>query len=107
MSNVKSEVDEMIKKLQTHKGIVGIITINPEGIPIRSTFPDMSLAVQYAALLTQLSNKTKSSIKDLDQENDLDFLRIRTKKHEIMVKNYSNQDCTGKRLYAGCNSRPK
>ena len=54
------------------------------GIPIRTTM-DNSTTVQYAGLLHQLSAKARSTIRDIDPTNDLTFLRIRSKKHEIMV----------------------
>ncbi len=54
------------------------------GIPIRTTL-DNAATVQYAALITQLAAKARSCVRDLDPQNDLTFLRIRTRKHEIMV----------------------
>uniref|UniRef100_A0A673VUS1 Dynein light chain roadblock-type 2 n=1 Tax=Salmo trutta TaxID=8032 RepID=A0A673VUS1_SALTR len=54
------------------------------GIPIRTTL-DNSTTVQYAGLLHQLTMKARSTVRDLDPQNDLTFLRIRSKKHEIMV----------------------
>jgi dynein light chain roadblock-type len=42
-------VDETFKRLQSHKGVLGAIVVNSEGIPIRTTF-DNDLTVQYAAL---------------------------------------------------------
>ena len=54
------------------------------GIPIRTTL-DNSTTVQYAGLLHQLTVKAKGTVRDIDPQNDLTFLRIRSKKHEIMV----------------------
>lgn len=53
------------------------------GIPIRTTL-DNSTTVQYAGLLTALVAKARSVVRDLDPSNDLSFLRIRSKKSEIM-----------------------
>uniref|UniRef100_A0A9L0RB29 Dynein light chain roadblock-type 2 n=1 Tax=Equus caballus TaxID=9796 RepID=A0A9L0RB29_HORSE len=55
-----------------------------DGIPIRTTL-DNSTTVQYAGLLHQLTMKARSTVRDIDPQNDLTFLRIRSKKHEIMV----------------------
>ena len=33
----------------------------------------------------QLTSKARSVVRDIDPTNDLTFLRIRSKKHEIMV----------------------
>lgn len=54
------------------------------GIPIKSTL-DNALSVQYAAQVTQLLDKSRSMIKELDSNNDLTFIRLRTKKHEVLV----------------------
>lgn len=54
------------------------------GIPVRTNL-DNSTTVQYAGLLHQLTTKARSTVRDLDPQNDLTFLRIRSKKHEIMV----------------------
>ncbi|XP_033113187.1 dynein light chain roadblock-type 2-like [Anneissia japonica] len=79
-----SEVEEILKRIQSHKGVIGIIIVNQEGIPIKSTM-DNSTTVQYTGLLHQLNAKARSTVREIDPQNDLTFLRIRTKKHEIMV----------------------
>ncbi|XP_037085240.1 dynein light chain roadblock-type 2-like [Pollicipes pollicipes] len=79
-----AEVEETLKRIQSHKGVIGTIIVNSEGIPIRSTMEN-SLTVQYSGLISQLNDKARSTVRDLDPTNDLTFLRIRSKKHEIMV----------------------
>uniref|UniRef100_A0A182XWL5 Dynein light chain roadblock n=3 Tax=Cellia TaxID=44534 RepID=A0A182XWL5_ANOST len=78
------EVEETLKRIQSHKGVVGTIVVNNEGIPVKSTLDNTS-TVQYAGLMSQLSDKARSVVRDLDPSNDLSFLRVRSKKHEIMV----------------------
>ena len=53
-------------------------------MPIRTTM-DNSTTVQYATLMFQFTAKARSSVRDIDPQNDLTFVRIRTKKHEIMI----------------------
>ncbi|XP_026466810.1 dynein light chain roadblock-type 2 [Ctenocephalides felis] len=79
-----SEVEETMKRIQSHKGVVGTIVVNADGIPVKTTM-DNTTTVQYAGLIGQLSDKARSVVRDLDPSNDLTFLRIRSKKHEIMV----------------------
>lgn len=79
-----SEVEETLKRIQSHKGVTGVIVVNQEGIPIRSTL-DNATTVQYAGLIHQLAAKAKTTVRDLDPTNDLSFLRVRTTKHEIMI----------------------
>uniref|UniRef100_A0A2K5Q461 Dynein light chain roadblock-type 2 n=1 Tax=Cebus imitator TaxID=2715852 RepID=A0A2K5Q461_CEBIM len=80
----QAEVEETLKRIQSHKGVIGTMVVNAEGIPIRTTL-DNSTTVQYAGLLHQLTMKARSTVRDIDPQNDLTFLRIRSKKHEIMV----------------------
>lgn len=60
--------------------------VNSEGVPIRpSKGMDDEKTQKYAANISQLAAKARSVVRDLDPQNDLTFLRIRTKNHEIMV----------------------
>ncbi|XP_053309054.1 dynein light chain roadblock-type 1 [Spea bombifrons] len=79
-----ADVEETLKRIQSQKGVQGIIIVNSEGIPIKSTMDNPS-TVQYAGLMHQLVMKARSSVRDIDAQNDLTFLRIRSKKNEIMV----------------------
>uniref|UniRef100_A0A4W5K5H7 Roadblock/LAMTOR2 domain-containing protein n=1 Tax=Hucho hucho TaxID=62062 RepID=A0A4W5K5H7_9TELE len=61
-------------------GVQGIIIVNAEDIPIKTTL-DYSSTVQYAGLLHQLVMK-----------NDLTFLRVLSKKKEIMIAPLSHSN---------------
>eukprot|EP01006_Ploeotia_vitrea_P060261 TRINITY_DN75591_c0_g1_i1.p1 TRINITY_DN75591_c0_g1~~TRINITY_DN75591_c0_g1_i1.p1 ORF type:complete len:108 (-),score=12.63 TRINITY_DN75591_c0_g1_i1:158-460(-) len=82
-----SEIEDIVKRINTHKGVKGLIIVNAEGIPIRDSFDeqDRLLTIQYAALISQMVQKARAAVKELDNTNDLVFLRIRSKKHEILV----------------------
>lgn len=58
--------------------------MDAEGRPIRSTLNN-EMTNQYAGLLQQLADKARSVVREMDGGNDLTFLRIRSKKHEIMI----------------------
>ncbi|XP_074461441.1 dynein light chain roadblock-type 1 [Larus michahellis] len=79
-----AEVEETLKRIQSQKGVQGIIVVNSEGIPIKSTM-DNSTTIQYAGLMHSFIMKARSTVRDIDPQNDLTFLRIRSKKNEIMV----------------------
>nr|XP_009938516.1 PREDICTED: dynein light chain roadblock-type 1 [Opisthocomus hoazin] len=81
---LKAEVEETLKRIQSQKGVQGIIVVNSEGIPIKSTM-DNSTTIQYAGLMHSFIMKARSTVRDIDPQNDLTFLRIRSKKNEIMV----------------------
>jgi len=67
MAGQASEVEETIKRLQGHKGVIGVVIVNQDGIPIRTTF-DQAVTVQYAGLITQLCSKARSAIRELDPQ---------------------------------------
>uniref|UniRef100_A0A3B3ZHJ2 Dynein light chain roadblock n=1 Tax=Periophthalmus magnuspinnatus TaxID=409849 RepID=A0A3B3ZHJ2_9GOBI len=77
-------LEETLKRIQSQKGVQGIVIVNSEGIPIKSTL-DNSSTVQYAGLIHQLVLKARSTVRDIDPQNDLTFLRVRSKKNEIMI----------------------
>uniref|UniRef100_A0A673TEY3 Microtubule associated protein 1 light chain 3 alpha n=1 Tax=Suricata suricatta TaxID=37032 RepID=A0A673TEY3_SURSU len=57
---------------------------SPSGIPIKSTM-DNPTTTQYANLMHNFILKARSTVREIDPQNDLTFLRIRSKKNEIMV----------------------
>ena len=73
------------------QGVLCTIIVNEEGAPVRTT-ADASVTQQYAELIPQLASMARSLVRDLDPQNDLQFLRIRSKMHEIMV--YSDKEFT-------------
>ncbi|KAF8282493.1 dynein light chain [Trypanosoma cruzi] len=81
------DIEELVKQITDHPGVQGLIIVNTEGIPIRHTFQEQSrpLAVQYCALFQSLAMKARTAVVELDNNNDLLFLRVRSKKHEVLV----------------------
>eukprot|EP00803_Ostreobium_quekettii_P000340 evm.model.scf_691.3 EVM.evm.TU.scf_691.3 scf_691:18481-19188(-) len=77
-------VDEALKRIRSHKGVLGVMIINARGVPLRTTL-DAALTTQYAALLSHFTSKARCALKQLEPNEDLNFLRIRSKRHEILV----------------------
>uniref|UniRef100_A0A8B9G4U3 Roadblock/LAMTOR2 domain-containing protein n=1 Tax=Amazona collaria TaxID=241587 RepID=A0A8B9G4U3_9PSIT len=73
-----------LKQIQSQEGVQGITVVNLVGIPVKSTM-DNSTTIQYAGLMHSFIMKSKSTVQDIDPQNDLTFLRIHSKKNEIMV----------------------
>jgi len=80
-----SEIEETFTRISQHPGVIGIIVVNSDGIPVRTTIEDLSQSNLHAQLITALAAKARHCVRDLDPTNDLTFLRIRSKKNEIMV----------------------
>ena len=55
---MSSEVEETLKRLVAHKGVIGTIVVNNDGIPIKSTL-DNHTTTQYAGLINQLVDQVR------------------------------------------------
>ncbi|KAI9274412.1 hypothetical protein BDA99DRAFT_237424 [Phascolomyces articulosus] len=78
------EIDETLKRLSSRRGVKAVVILNNEGQAIRSTM-DEDLTKQYGQLISSLVQQARTTVTTLDDQNDLTFLRVRTKKHEIMI----------------------
>mmetsp|Transcript_4759 Transcript_4759/g.8265 ORF Transcript_4759/g.8265 Transcript_4759/m.8265 type:complete len:107 (-) Transcript_4759:530-850(-) len=83
-SAAQSDVEATLSRIQSHKGVLGTVIVSSSGAALRSTLDD-SLTKQYAELIPSLADLARNLVRDLDPQNDLEFLRIRSFKHEIMV----------------------
>ena len=79
-----TEVDDTFKRLQSSKGVVGCFILNGEGIVIKTTM-DGPTTTHYATLVHGFAMKSKNVVRDLDVQNELQLIRLRTKKHEIIM----------------------
>jgi len=79
-----SDLEDTIKRIQTHKGVTGIMIINSDGIAVRTTM-DTTTTNAYSAVLSRLSDAARSAIRDLDPVNDISFIRMRSTKNEILL----------------------
>ncbi|XP_063727890.1 dynein light chain roadblock-type 2-like [Symsagittifera roscoffensis] len=79
-----NDIEETYNRIKTHKGVVGAIIANQEGVSLRSSL-DNSTTVQYINAVKDLTYKGSSLVRDIDPENELTFIRVRSKKNEIMI----------------------
>eukprot|EP00898_Chlorokybus_atmophyticus_P006602 jgi/Chlat1/6943/Chrsp52S00519 len=96
------EVEEALKRIASHRGVLGSVVVSSDGVPIRTTL-DKAATVQHAALLTHLAHKARAVVRELSAaaaaarggdaaagaaaaaDDDLSVLRVRSRKHEIIV----------------------
>ncbi|TRY78187.1 hypothetical protein TCAL_04262 [Tigriopus californicus] len=81
---LSEEMEVTLKRIQESKNVIGVIVINSEGMPVKSSL-DSTLTVQYADLISQLCQQAQSVIRALDPTNDLDYFRVKSKKYEILI----------------------
>jgi dynein light chain roadblock-type len=104
-SSAQSEVEETLKRISQHKGVIGVIIANTDGKVIRTTLTDSTLSGQYAGLMTQLAQKSRSAIRDLDPLVCRLCTQIRNKPDGFVVERFDlpsgslkksrNHDCSG------------
>ncbi|KAH8240554.1 dynein light chain roadblock-type 2 [Drosophila bipectinata] len=81
---MSAEVEEMLKRFQNFKNVVGIMVIDNDGIPIKTTM-EYNLTLHYAAVMQTLREKAQQVVLDLDATNEFTFLRLRTLMHEVLL----------------------
>lgn len=66
------------------QGVEGVLIAGNDG-QIHKTTLNEQLTQEYASRIPSLAALARSVVRDLDPQNDFEFLRIRSQKHEIMV----------------------
>ncbi|XP_023321886.1 dynein light chain roadblock-type 2 [Eurytemora carolleeae] len=59
---LNSEMDEVVKRIQSSKNVSGVMVISNEGIPLKTTL-DNSTTVQYGGMVSQLAERAKSVVR--------------------------------------------
>ena len=73
------QVEDVLKRICSNSKVEGVVVVNNEGIPIKSTL-DSTSTVQYSAEVSQLAERAKCLVRDLDPTNELTFVRIASRK---------------------------
>lgn len=80
----QGEVEDTLKRINSHPGVLGLLVLNPQGLAIKTTMDNATTQI-YAVNFQHLTTMARSCVRDLDPLNDLKFLRVRSRKYEIMV----------------------
>jgi len=79
-----AEMEETIARISSHKGVEGVMIMNTQGAIIQSTL-DEDKVKTHAAAISDLTAKASHLVGLLSRDDELTFLRIRSKQREIMV----------------------
>jgi len=77
-------LEETIKRIQEHKGVLGMMIINGDGVAVRTSM-DTTQTNSYSAVLSRLADQARSALRDLDPTNEVTFIRLRSKRNEILL----------------------
>mmetsp|Transcript_1617 Transcript_1617/g.3551 ORF Transcript_1617/g.3551 Transcript_1617/m.3551 type:complete len:104 (-) Transcript_1617:21-332(-) len=83
MSSISS-VESTLSRIVSHSGVRGVLILTLSGSCVRSSLPP-DLTAQYSALVSELAAKAASVTRTLDATDEMTFLRVRSRQHEIMV----------------------
>jgi dynein light chain roadblock-type len=81
-----SEVEETLERIKNHKGVEGYVIADRNGNVLRR-HPQMQVAEaeKYALYMKELTTKARGVVRDLNPKNDLQYMRIRIKKLELLI----------------------
>ena len=80
----KTDVERILRRIQSHHGVIALMLTNRDGLVLRSNL-DLTTTKLYAVQYQNLIKMARSAVRELDPQNELCFIRVRNKEHEIMV----------------------
>ncbi|KAJ5069190.1 dynein light chain roadblock [Anaeramoeba ignava] len=77
-------VEETIKRISSQKGFIGLLILNHSGAVIRTTFEEEQAQI-YGTFINRFLFHTKESLTELKTDEELTFLRLRTRKQDFLI----------------------
>merc|ERR1719427_709154 len=71
------DMSDIIKRIMDTPNVIGVMVLNSDGFPIKTNL-DNTTTVQYGHMVSELAEKAKSIVRDLDPTNSLPFLRLKS-----------------------------
>lgn len=90
-------VRSTLLRIGGHKGVVGYMILNPKDGSVMECVGfgnDKALTEKYADILLGFVQLTVSTVRTLDRDDDLTFLRMRWRLREILIAPDLNSDYT-------------
>ena len=81
---MSAEVETTLKRIQSHRGVQGIVIANHHGSVLKTTMTE-EMGNKYGSLLSILAVKAKSVVRQIEERSELTFLSLKTTENEIMV----------------------
>jgi dynein light chain roadblock-type len=82
-----SEIENILARIKGHKSVEGYIVTNLKGDIIKTTYigEKKNEGDKIISFLPELVFKTQITVKNLDHNDELQFLRIKTKNNELLI----------------------
>ncbi|XP_005111063.2 dynein light chain roadblock-type 1 [Aplysia californica] len=79
------EVEEIMKRIQSHRGVKQMMIINKDGLPLKTNMEMTPATEQIIRNIHELSIAARRLVRDVDPTDDLMFLRTRSKNDELLI----------------------
>jgi len=76
--------DQRFEELASSKNVIGVMIMNNDGAPIKTSL-DQQNTTTYSELAYNLLKQTRDLIHVADTTNDTKFMRLTTKRNEILI----------------------
>eukprot|EP00250_Pteridium_aquilinum_P034458 c7618_g1_i2 orf=43-399(-) len=80
-----SEVERALQRINDVKNVKGTIIVDKEGNVLHSSFSDDNSTTSYATHILGLTIMARSSIRELDNQSELQMLRVTSVTHEFVI----------------------
>ncbi len=90
-------VRSTLLRIGCHKGVVGYMVLNPKDGSVMECVGfgnDKSMSERYADVLYSFVQLTQSTVRTLDRDDDLTFMRMRWRLREILIVPDLNKEYT-------------
>lgn len=85
----RDSVQETFNRLTELPGVMGAILVDGAGTVVQSNVDETASQI-YANRLVQLVSMSRSLVRDMEPSDDLTYVRLRTRKQELMVATESD-----------------
>ena len=82
-----SEIENILYRIKSHKSVEGYIVTNLKGDIIKTTYMGERKIEgdKIISYVPELVLKSQITVKNLDMNDELQFLRVKTKNNEILI----------------------
>lgn len=84
ISRQSLEIEEMVNRIARHKGVIGVMVFNNDGVAIKSNL-DETQTILWAGLVGQVIKSAGAVGSSFEEGVNFTMLRVRTERHEVLI----------------------
>mmetsp|Transcript_7880 Transcript_7880/g.11690 ORF Transcript_7880/g.11690 Transcript_7880/m.11690 type:complete len:103 (-) Transcript_7880:30-338(-) len=83
--SITSEIEDTLERIKKNPDVKAFLILGTDGQVIRESESLQDDHDVYSKEILELTAKARSVVRDLNPQNDLTFLRLRTTMHEVLI----------------------